>query len=123
MLHFARWKVAAILGVVALGFVLALPSVLPRSVVPEGWARRISLGLDLRGGSYLLLDGATGRPAAVLDGTELTRWRTAAASALAAEELGGSLSCVSTGRGQGATFTLELPIRKEEAREEGAAAR
>ncbi len=44
-------------------------------------------------------------------------------SALAAEELGGSLSCASAGRGQGATFTLELPIRKEEAREEGAAAR
>ncbi|HZI02674.1 MAG TPA: ATP-binding protein, partial [Archangium sp.] len=44
-------------------------------------------------------------------------------SALAAEELGGSLSCASTGRGHGATFTLELPIRKEEAREEGAAAR
>ncbi|REG14244.1 PAS domain S-box-containing protein [Archangium gephyra] len=44
-------------------------------------------------------------------------------SALAAEELGGSLSCASVGRGQGATFTLELPIRKEEAREEGTAAR
>ena len=56
MLHFARWKVAAILGVIALGVLLALPSVLPRSVVPDGWARRISLGLDLRGGSYLLLE-------------------------------------------------------------------
>ncbi|WPB77880.1 ATP-binding protein [Archangium violaceum] len=44
-------------------------------------------------------------------------------SALAAEELGGALSCESSGRGQGATFTLELPVRKEEAREEGAVAR
>ncbi|WP_375768726.1 ATP-binding protein [Archangium gephyra] len=44
-------------------------------------------------------------------------------SALAAEELGGSLSCASAGRGQGATFTLELPVRKEEPREEGAVAR
>jgi PAS domain S-box-containing protein len=44
-------------------------------------------------------------------------------SALAAEELGGALSCASAGRGQGATFTLELPIRKEEVREEGTAAR
>jgi signal transduction histidine kinase len=30
-------------------------------------------------------------------------------SALAAEEMQGSLSCASAGRGQGATFTLELP--------------
>jgi PAS domain S-box-containing protein len=44
-------------------------------------------------------------------------------SALAAEELGGSLSCASAGRGQGATFTLELPVRKEEAREESTATR
>src|SRR6185295_1824813 len=35
-------------------------------------------------GSYLLMDGATGRPLAVLDGARLTLWRTAAASALAA---------------------------------------
>ena len=39
-------------------------------------------------------------------------------SALAAEELGGSLTCASAGRGQGATFTLELPVRKEEKAEE-----
>ena len=44
-------------------------------------------------------------------------------SALAAEEMGGSLSCASAGRGQGATFTLELPVRKEAPREEGTAAR
>ncbi|WP_052519084.1 ATP-binding protein [Archangium violaceum] len=44
-------------------------------------------------------------------------------SALAAEELGGALSCESAGRGQGATFTLELPVRKEEVRQEGSAAR
>jgi ornithine cyclodeaminase/alanine dehydrogenase-like protein (mu-crystallin family) len=38
-------------------------------------------------GTYLLMDGATGRPLAVLDGTVLTQWRTAAASALAARYL------------------------------------
>lgn len=38
-------------------------------------------------GSYLLSSASTGQPVAVLDGTELTRWRTAAASALAAERL------------------------------------
>lgn len=38
-------------------------------------------------GSYLLSSATTGEPVAVLDGTELTRWRTAAASALAADRL------------------------------------
>jgi len=37
--------------------------------------------------TYALFDAATGRPLAVLDGTELTRRRTAAASALAARYL------------------------------------
>jgi len=34
-------------------------------------------------GAYLLMDGETGRPLAVMDGNRLTLWRTAAASALA----------------------------------------
>lgn len=38
-------------------------------------------------GTYLLMDGETGRPVAALDGTRLTLWRTAAASALAARHL------------------------------------
>jgi ornithine cyclodeaminase/alanine dehydrogenase-like protein (mu-crystallin family) len=38
-------------------------------------------------GTYLLLDGATGAPLATMDGTRLTLWRTAAASALAARHL------------------------------------
>jgi len=38
-------------------------------------------------GSYVLMSGATGEPLAVLDGTSLTRWRTACASALAASYL------------------------------------
>ncbi|WNG36932.1 PAS domain-containing protein [Archangium minus] len=36
------------------------------------------------------------------------------ASAQAAEEMGGRLGCASGGRGQGATFTLELPLRARE---------
>ncbi|WP_375771250.1 ATP-binding protein [Archangium gephyra] len=40
-------------------------------------------------------------------------------SAMAAEEMGGRLSCASGGRGQGATFTLELPLRHEQARMSG----
>jgi two-component system, LuxR family, sensor kinase FixL len=34
-------------------------------------------------------------------------------SALAAEELHGRLTCDSSGPGQGATFTLELPLAEE----------
>lgn len=38
-------------------------------------------------GVYLLLDGVTGEPKALIDGQSLTRWRTAAASALASRYL------------------------------------
>jgi ornithine cyclodeaminase len=38
-------------------------------------------------GSYLLMSGDTGEPLALIDGTALTAWRTAAASALAARYL------------------------------------
>jgi ornithine cyclodeaminase len=53
------------------------------SVFPENGAR----GLPSVLGTYLLMDGATGAPLAALDGTRLTHWRTAAASALAASHL------------------------------------
>src|SRR5690554_3091070 len=38
-------------------------------------------------GLYLLLDGRTGEPQAMIDGQRLTQWRTACASALAASYL------------------------------------
>jgi protein-export membrane protein SecD len=60
MMYFARWKVIATWAVIALAALLAAPSMLPRSVtapltdiVP---VRQFQLGLDLRGGSYLLLE-------------------------------------------------------------------
>ena len=57
MLHFARWKTVAILLVCFVGFVVSLPNLMPRAVFPEWFPlRQISLGLDLRGGSYLLLE-------------------------------------------------------------------
>lgn len=57
MLHFARWKTIAIMLVCLVGTLIAAMNLLPRSAFP-GWfpARQISLGLDLRGGSYLLLE-------------------------------------------------------------------
>jgi ornithine cyclodeaminase/alanine dehydrogenase-like protein (mu-crystallin family) len=45
------------------------------------------LGLPTVQASYLLIDNGTGAPVAIMDGTELTRRRTAAASALAADYL------------------------------------
>jgi alanine dehydrogenase len=46
-----------------------------------------AMGLPTVQASYLLIDNATGETVAVMDGTELTRRRTAAASALAADYL------------------------------------
>ena len=52
---YPRWKALSIVGVCLLGLLLSVPNLLPRDVLPS-WARQISLGLDLRGGSYLLLE-------------------------------------------------------------------
>lgn len=70
-------------------------------LIMPAWQRNASMGVKLvtvfphnatRGepavhATYTLFDGTTGAPRAVLDGTELTRRRTAAASALAARYL------------------------------------
>ncbi len=53
------------------------------NVFPDNGAR----GLPAVLGAYLLFSGETGAPLAALDGTRLTHWRTAAASALAARFL------------------------------------
>jgi protein-export membrane protein SecD len=54
MMYFSRAKSLLVLGVCLLGVLLALPNVMP---APAGWVpwRRVHLGLDLRGGSYLLM--------------------------------------------------------------------
>jgi protein-export membrane protein SecD len=60
MMYFSRLKSATILAVCVLGLMLCLPNLFP---APAGWLpwRQVRLGLDLRGGSYLLLqvDAAT----------------------------------------------------------------
>lgn len=53
------------------------------SVVPGNGTRGIPSVI----GAYVLMSGVTGEPVAVLDGTRLTLWRTAAASALASRYL------------------------------------
>ncbi len=59
MMYFARWKVVLILAVLALGVIFAIPNLLSNRVnqaIPS-WVPHptVSLGLDLQGGSYLLL--------------------------------------------------------------------
>ncbi|GGI98572.1 protein translocase subunit SecD [Neoroseomonas lacus] len=57
MLHFARWKTVTILAVCLIGTLIAMVNLAPRSAFPSWFpARQVSLGLDLRGGSYLLLE-------------------------------------------------------------------
>ncbi|MGB0683651.1 MAG: protein translocase subunit SecD [Magnetovibrionaceae bacterium] len=62
MVYFAKWKIALVLAICLLGVVYASPNVFPRdesavddlsALVPH---KQINLGLDLRGGSYLLLE-------------------------------------------------------------------
>jgi preprotein translocase subunit SecD len=60
MLDFPRWKVWAVLLPILVGILLAIPSMMPASQAAKlpGWMpdARISLGLDLAGGSHLLLE-------------------------------------------------------------------
>lgn len=61
MLGFNRWSRAGILLVILAGVLLAVPSLLPERMTAR-WpfaAPRINLGLDLAGGSYILLEADT----------------------------------------------------------------
>src|SRR5580692_11059147 len=55
MMYFSPLKTALILGACVLGLLLSLPNLAP---APAAWVpwRTIHLGLDLKGGSYLLLE-------------------------------------------------------------------
>src|SRR6185437_16506578 len=60
MLYFANWKIALICAVCALGVLLSLPNLFSPSFLAQlpTWLphKQVALGLDLRGGSYLLLE-------------------------------------------------------------------
>ncbi|MFN3434504.1 MAG: SecDF P1 head subdomain-containing protein, partial [Sphingomonas sp.] len=60
MLDFPRWKVVSIWAVLALFCALAVPTFLPESVTAN-WPfhPRVNKGLDLAGGSYLMLEADT----------------------------------------------------------------
>ncbi|HEX2841818.1 protein translocase subunit SecD [Hyphomicrobium sp.] len=57
MLHFSRFKTTLILGLCLFGVLLSIPNLLPHGSLPA-WVPqpRVNLGLDLQGGSYLLLE-------------------------------------------------------------------
>lgn len=59
MLYFSRWKTISIWLVVLLGIIYSLPNVLPESVLARmpswGPSQPMTLGLDLQGGSHILL--------------------------------------------------------------------
>jgi preprotein translocase subunit SecD len=57
MLQISRWKVALVALALVFGVVFTLPNLVPNDRLP-GWApsQRLNLGLDLQGGSYLLLE-------------------------------------------------------------------
>ncbi len=59
MLYFSRWKALAIIAIAVLVCLCAVPNFFPAQVVakwPEWAQRRMVLGLDLQGGSHILLE-------------------------------------------------------------------
>jgi preprotein translocase subunit SecD len=63
MMYFARWKVIGILAVLVLGCIFAFPNLLSPRITDSfpSWLplQRVNLGLDLQGGSHLLLQADT----------------------------------------------------------------
>src|SRR6516162_2056268 len=59
MLYFTRWKALGIILIALVVCLFAVPNFFPEATV-KGWPlwaqRRLVLGLDLQGGSYLLLE-------------------------------------------------------------------
>jgi preprotein translocase subunit SecD len=61
MLEFPKWKVWLIATLIAIGVLLSIPSLIAGSPYADAWPKwlpqyKISLGLDLAGGSHLLLE-------------------------------------------------------------------
>ena len=58
MLHFQRWKVILVLGIVIAGTLIAMPNLFSASTVAQwpSWVphKQVNLGLDLQGGAHLL---------------------------------------------------------------------
>ncbi|MBV8939294.1 MAG: protein translocase subunit SecD [Alphaproteobacteria bacterium] len=105
MLHFSRWKIALILLACAAAIALALPNFISaeaRAKLPAWMQRTVSLGLDLQGGSYLLLE--VDFPA--YEREQLTALTDDVRAALRAAKIGYRNLAVQNGR---VTFSLRDP--------------
>jgi len=114
MLDFPRWKVAWIWGVLLVLSALAIPSLLPERVT-DRWPvhpSRINLGLDLAGGSYLLLEADT---------NDLTNSRLESMREMVATEMRRATPRIGIGdistRGGQLSFLLRDPSQVDAARE------
>jgi SecD/SecF fusion protein len=58
-MYFSRWRIIGVIAAIVLGMLVALPNLVSRDTLAQlpGWVptRQVNLGLDLRGGGYLLL--------------------------------------------------------------------
>lgn len=111
MLFFARWKVWLINAACALGILLSIPAFMPReSLGLPAWFpwRHVGLGLDLRGGAYLLLE--VDMPAVVRE--RLNRIREDVLVQFRGTEIRYSGLAI---RGQTVTFQLREPGQSAEA--------
>ncbi len=63
MVYFQKWKIVLVLGICVLGILFAAPNFFDRArleALPDWWPKKqVSLGLDLQGGSHLLLEVGT----------------------------------------------------------------
>jgi len=111
MVQIPRWQRIAILAVLLIGFLYALPNALPKSTVEAlpDWvpAEQVNLGLDLRGGSYMLLEVDL----ASLDRDRLKDLAATAGYALRDAKVGFANLGVRDG---GVTFTLRDPTKAAE---------
>ncbi|HEX8527070.1 protein translocase subunit SecD [Allosphingosinicella sp.] len=107
MLDFPRWKVWATTLTLIVGILLAIPNFIPEHLT-RGWpafaTQRINLGLDLAGGSHLLLEAQTQEVASQeLDDMRTTMRRATRSNQIEIEALtadGGNVSFVVKNPGQ-----------------------
>ena len=115
MLDFPRWKVVWVWGLLAVLCALAVPSFLPERFT-NNWGAvphpRINLGLDLAGGSYLLLEGDT----ADLASSQLDAMRDQVQAEMRRATPRIEIGDISTSDGQ-LSFMLRDPAQVDAARE------
>lgn len=111
MLDFSRAKAILVLVVVLAGTVFAAPNLLDRANKDElpSWWQPVNLGLDLQGGSYLLLEVDTAAVAA----EQFTDLQEAVRQVLRQERIGYRNLAV---RGEAVTLTLPDPAQIPQAR-------